>query len=106
MFAAYVQRFDVIQQPNTSSRGQGPRSLQVDATTHLYALKRALRTDGTRIGDVVPLTQLRSAAQLVPCFGAATDSRLTMQTSLEYSTQFWLNNYETKEMFWTLFSPL
>lgn len=106
IFAAYVQRFDIIPQPNTSSRSQGARSSQADPTTHLYALKRALRSDGTRVGDVVPLAQLRSAAQLVPHFGAAADSRLTMQTSLEHSTEFWLNSYETKEMFWAMFPSL
>lgn len=71
----------------------------------MYASKRAVRSDGSRMGDVIPLMHMRSAAQLVPKFGATADPRLTMQTSLEYCTEFWLNKYELKETFWALHEP-
>ena len=35
-------------------------------------------------------------------FGTVADSRLTMQTSLMFSTNFWLNKYVDKELFWAL----
>jgi len=97
-FLAYVQRFDII--PQTSS--MGINEARPDPVTGLYAVKRALRSDGSRLGDIIPLTQLRASVQLFPRFGAKADSRLTMQTCLEYSTEFWLNKYETKEKFWAL----
>jgi hypothetical protein len=81
------------------------RTAKIDPITGLYALKRALRADKSYLGDVIPVTRLRSTAQLIPRFGTVADSRLTMQTSLEYSTEFWLNKYEEKEMFWALHVP-
>ena len=54
------------------------------------------------LGDVVPLTQLWASAQISPHFGSKADPRLTSQTCIEYSSEFWLNKYETKEMFWAL----
>ena len=68
----------------------------------MYALKRAHRADGCRIGDIVSLTQLRGPVQIQPCFGSAADSHLTTHNSYEYSREFWLNSYSDKEMFWAL----
>ena len=52
--------------------------------------------------DAVLLTQLWAAAQITPCFGSKADSHLTPQMCIKYSSEFWLNKYETKEMFWAL----
>jgi hypothetical protein len=54
------------------------------------------------IGDVVPLGQLRALLDLVPRFGAAANKRLTKETSLELSLEFWLNKYFKKELFYAL----
>lgn len=94
-----MQRFDVIPQPIV---GSGCMGRVPDPTSGLYALKRATRTGNSRLGDIVPLTQLRAAAQITPRFGRKADSRLTSQTCIEYGSEFWLNKYETKEMFWAL----
>lgn len=94
LFLAYVQRFDVI--PTGTLRSQP------DPASGMYALKRSVCSDGSRMGDVIPLMHLRSTIQLVPKFGATADPQLTMQTSLEYCTEFWLNKYEQKESFWAL----
>jgi len=99
-FLAYIQRYDLIPQPSTLAPTS--RKEKIDPVTGLYALKRALRADKSYLGDVIPVTRLRAAVQLIPRFGTAADSRLTMQTSLAYSTDFWLNKYEDKEMFWAL----
>jgi len=53
----------------------------------------ALRNDGAIMGDVVPLAKLRTLVDLVPRFGAEADTRLTKETALEYSSEFWLNKY-------------
>jgi hypothetical protein len=68
----------------------------------MYLLKRARRSAGEIMGDVVPLSQLRTLINLVPRFGPVADSRLTMETSLEWSSEYWLNKYFDKELFYAL----
>ena len=80
-FLAYVQRFDVIQD---------------HAETGMSVLKRATRTNGERLGDVIPVVQLRSYINLIPRFGAVADARLTHLNSLEHSREFFLNKYFDK----------
>jgi hypothetical protein len=100
-FLAYVERFDVVPQPvslaPTPSRvaGRNPE-------TQMYIVKRASRAGLRCFRDIVPLSQLRGPVQLVPCFGEVANPRLTMQNSLHYSTEFWLNPYANKESFWAL----
>lgn len=102
-FLSYVQRFDIIPQPNpvapASSHIKGPYP---HPSTGMYLLKRARRNDGNIMGDVVPLSQLRALIDLVPRFGAEADKRLTKETALEYSSEFWLNKYFDKELFYAL----
>jgi hypothetical protein len=66
----------------------------------MYLLKHARRSDRAIMGDVVPLDQIRALIDLVPCFGAEADKRLTRGTTLEYSSEFWLNKYFDKELFY------
>lgn len=96
-FLTYVHRFDIIP-PNSPAPGSNQR----DRHSRLYALRRATRSDKSYLGDVIPLNCVRSPVQLVPRFGRAADARLTLQTALECSTEFWLNHYETKELYWSL----
>lgn len=74
-----------------------------EPATKMYVLKRALRTDKSRIGDVIPLSRLRTPIHLHPRFGPSADRHLTAQNSLEYSTEYWLNSYADKEHFWALY---
>ncbi|KAH9164866.1 hypothetical protein EDB89DRAFT_2116190 [Lactarius sanguifluus] len=103
LFLSYVQRFDIVPQPHpvapASSNQKGPYPHPI---TSMYLLKRARRIDGAIMGDVVPLAQLRTLVDLVPRFGAEADKRLTKETALEYSLEFWLNRYFDKELFYTL----
>jgi hypothetical protein len=89
-FLAYVQRFDFVPQANP------------DPASSLYLLRRSTRTDGSRLGDIVPLTQLRARVDLTPHFGAKADTRITKENCMEYSSQFWLNKYFEKELFFAL----
>ena len=68
----------------------------------MYLLKRALRNHGAIMGDIVPLSQLRTLIDLVPRFGAEADKRLTKETALECGSEFWLNKYFNKELFYAL----
>lgn len=72
-----------------------------DPVTGMYVLKRAIRSDPlqSRLGDVVPLDRVVLPVQLVPRFGQAADPRLTAETSLEYSTECFLNKYFNKVVF-------
>lgn len=99
-FLAYVQRFDIVPQLNPSfSARSGPYP---DPITSMYLLKCSTRADGSRMGDIIPLGQLRSPVELTPSFGKKADSRLTKESSLEYSSEFWLDRYFDKEAFFAL----
>ena len=71
----------------------------------MYVLKRSQRADGTIVGDVMPLGRLRALLDLVPRFGTEADKRLTKETSLKFSMEFWLNRYFEKELFYALKQP-
>jgi hypothetical protein len=62
-------------------------------------LKRALRTDGSRIGGILPLSHCRMPVQLVPRFGTKADLRLTSKSSMEWSREFFLNCYFDKNIY-------
>jgi hypothetical protein len=68
----------------------------------MYVLKRSRRSNDTIIGDVMPLGRLRALLDLIPRFGADANKRLTKETSLEFSLEFWLNKYFEKELFYAL----
>ena len=85
-FITYVQRFDFVNK---------------DAT-QLHILKRAKRATGQRLGDVIPLSQVRAFAHLIPRFGPTADTRLTAYNSFEHSSEFYLNKYFDKNTYFAL----
>ncbi|KAF8189057.1 hypothetical protein BJ912DRAFT_850916 [Pholiota molesta] len=102
-FIMYVQRFDVVPQINQSISGSRTlRGSFPDPSSSLYILKRSKRSDGTLLGDIIPLSQIRTLVDRIPCFGAEADRRLTSQNSTTYSSEYFLNKYFDKEMFWAL----
>ncbi|KAG9314873.1 hypothetical protein JVU11DRAFT_3973 [Chiua virens] len=93
-FLTYVQHF------NVTSPTLG-HTTDVNAAG-LHALKHATRINGDWIGDVLPVSYLRSPVYLVPCFGKNTNSRLTKHTSHKLSNKFWLNHYWNKQIYYSL----
>ncbi|KAG1878544.1 hypothetical protein C8R48DRAFT_745211 [Suillus tomentosus] len=87
-FLTYVQRF-------TSNS-------KCEPAMQLHLLKRAKWSNGIRIGDVIPVTQLRAPVNVVPRFGASADPRLTQYNSMEHASEFWLNKYWDKNLFFPL----
>ncbi|KAG1883168.1 hypothetical protein F4604DRAFT_1921075 [Suillus subluteus] len=86
-FLTYVERFDIgNREPNTQ----------------LHLLKRAKWSNGTWIGDIIPVTQLRAPVNIVPHFGASADNHLTLYNSNEHLSEFWLNRYWDKNTFFPL----
>ncbi|KAK6971672.1 hypothetical protein R3P38DRAFT_3336665 [Favolaschia claudopus] len=92
-YLMYAQRFDIIPQ-----KGLGGR----DPSTGMYLLKRATRSNGSRIGDVVDVRNIRIPAELIARFGKQADPRFAPFNSLECCTEVRLNKYSTKELFWIL----
>ena len=100
-YLLYAQRFDIIPQLTVAPP---TRAAIPDPVTGLYLLRRALRVDGSRIGDIIPLPHCHAPVQLVPRFGAKADIRLTNQNSMEWSREFFLNAYFDKHIFQYLLS--
>ena len=102
-FLTYVQHFDIISQINVAISGsrtvKGPYP---EPLSGLFILKRTKRTNGIVMGDVLPLNQICSLVNLTPCFGKKASWILTKENSLEFSSEFWLNRYFTKELFLAL----
>ena len=95
-YLVYTQQFDIIPQLSTTPP---VRAAIPDPITGLYVFKRAFCTDQSRIGDIIPLSHCRMPVQLVPCFGAKADMRLTSTMSMEWSREFFLNGYFDKDIF-------
>ncbi|KAG2046224.1 hypothetical protein BDR06DRAFT_985663 [Suillus hirtellus] len=87
-FLTYVHRFDII----------GVH----EPTTQMYVLKRAKRSNGTCMGDVIPISQVCTPVNLVPRFGAAADNRLTAYNSVEHVSELWLNHFWDKNSYFPL----
>ena len=99
-FLAYVQRFDIV--PQALDNSNTSRGSCRESSTNMYVLKRSCRADGTRMGDIIPLSHIRAAVDLVPRFMNAADSHLTKESSLEYSSEFLLNNFFDKQLYYSL----
>ncbi|KAG0703857.1 hypothetical protein DFH29DRAFT_981702 [Suillus ampliporus] len=87
-FITYIQRFDI--------------SSERDPASQLHVLKRSKCSNGTRMGDIIPVSQLRAPVHLVPRFGATADMRFTAYNSMEHTTEFWLNYFWDKNIFFAL----
>ena len=98
VYLTYAERFEIIPQP--SSYGSTSRGIYPDPITGQYILKRSSRANGSRLGDVVPLLQARIPAPLVARYGVKADVKLTSKNSLEYSTEFYLNRFFDKELYY------
>ena len=93
LFVVYVQHFHVTPQSNPAN---------VSTVTGMHLLKRTIRANGRRIGEVIPLTLIPSPAHLIPHFGPKAHSCLTKLSSYELNTEFWLNKYWSKEFYFVL----
>ena len=52
------------------------------------------------MGDIIPLSQTRTTAPLIPRYGHRADPKLTSRNSLEFSTEFYLNSFFDKELYY------
>jgi hypothetical protein len=61
----------------------------------------SLSNDGQRkcSGDVIQITSVACTVDLIPVFGAQKDPQITANNTLEYPTDFYLNNLSDKEVY-------
>lgn len=95
LFLMYVQHFNIVPQSNPTN---------VSPATGMHLLRQAVQGNGQCIGEVIPLTHIRSPAHLVPNFGREAHSRLTCLSSYKLSNVFWLNKYWMKDFYYALSS--
>ena len=100
-FLVYAQKFDIIPQVNFAFSGTKRQGPYPESNSGLHLLKRAVRNDNL-VGDIVPLSRFRCLVDLVPRFGSKADERLDSNNAILYSTQFWLNSYFEKDLFYCL----
>jgi len=86
-FLTYVQRFDVI---------------CCEPSTQMQVLRRAIPSGGQRLGEVIPVSQIRAYANLIPHFSQRADSCLTSFNSSEHCHKFFLNKYFNKNTYFSL----
>ncbi|KAJ7703454.1 hypothetical protein B0H16DRAFT_1347131 [Mycena metata] len=98
-FLAYVERFNIIPQANPQGGGKGRFP---EPATGMYLVKRARRSDGSAMGDIIPLDRIRAPVELTPRFGKVADKRLSKETSLDVWDEFWLPRWFNKELFFAL----
>ena len=98
VFLTYAERFDLVPQP--THHGGTTRGYCPDPVTGMYVVKRSLWSNGSRLGDVLPLSQVRISAPLIPRYGDRADPKLTARNSLEFSTEFYLNHFFDKELYY------
>lgn len=101
-FLTYGQRFDIVPQINAKLSGSNIKGCFPDPISSLYVLTRARRANGMIMGDILPLDQVRTLVDLIPKFGKTADRRLSKENSISCSSQYWLNKYFDKELFWPL----
>ena len=76
-------------------------TLPEDPYAGMHILKRAVRSTGECAGDIIPLFQICSPVHLIPHFGQKVNSQLHPWSSNELLSNFWLNKYWTKELFYS-----
>lgn len=102
-FLTYIHRFDVVPQTNAAVSGsRTARGPYPDPISSMYIVKRGRRSDNTLIGGIIPLQQVRTLVDLVPRFGSKADRCLTKDNCLMYCSEFWVNKYFYKELFYAL----
>ncbi|KAA1479646.1 hypothetical protein DENSPDRAFT_750630, partial [Dentipellis sp. KUC8613] len=98
-YLAYAYRFDFLSQGPPAGHANGVHQFTPDPTTGLYILRKATRSDGSRMGGIIPLSQIRMPVQLIPRFGKVADSRMDAKNSLACCQDFYLNHYVDKDTF-------
>ena len=63
-------------------------------------MKRSTQANKSCLGDIIPLLQAWIPTPMVPRYGDRANPKLTSRNSLEYSTEFYLNSFFDKELYY------
>jgi hypothetical protein len=70
----------------------------------MFSVHRHFCSNGTKMGDVLPLQNVRQMVQLVLKFGAVAHPALTKDNSMDLVRDFYINNFDDKETFHAILS--
>jgi hypothetical protein len=62
----------------------------------MYKIKRSLSTDGTALGAIIPLANIRQSCMLIPRFsvdGSESENRWRAANVLDEAETFYINNW-------------
>ncbi|KAH9034171.1 hypothetical protein EDB84DRAFT_1669337 [Lactarius hengduanensis] len=100
----YVQKFSF------AGRRAEDGTRSKEQNVGMCLLRRQFRTptvgsgERTRMGDITPITDIARAVDIVPVYGAQMDPQITAENSLDIPTDFYLNDFSDKEIYYTLLS--
>ena len=66
LFLVYAQCYDIVPQQNPQHPNQKGKFMEL--LTNMYCMKPAQQSDGSAMGDVIPLGQVRALGDLIPVF--------------------------------------
>ena len=92
-FFAYVQPFKIA----ANAKGE------VDPDIQMYRVVRDLRSDRTRKGLIVALTDIWRPVELIPVFGKKCNTNWSCDTAIEQSKEFYLNSFEDRPSFMEIY---
>ncbi|KAH9066073.1 hypothetical protein EDB83DRAFT_2506343 [Lactarius deliciosus] len=100
----YVQKFSFA-----GRRAEdGTRSKEQNVGMYLVRRQFQAPTVGSgermRMEDITPIIDIAHAVDIVPVYGARMDPRITAENSLDIPTDFYLNDFSDKEIYYTLLS--
>ena len=100
VFLAYIEHLDII--PQAKSLDSALQRVGPDPITNMLVLEHAHRANGLYLGNIIPLSQLPGLVHLIPVFEDKADNHLTTYNNLHFSSEYLLNTYSDKEMFYAL----
>jgi hypothetical protein len=71
---------------------------------NMFLLHCYLRSNGTHMGDITRLIDVREIVKLVPWYSAQMDGHLNSDTYLKLTDSFYMNNFTDKETFHVILS--
>lgn len=93
---AYVEYF---QRGHNSTSTKGPKGHIPDLNINMYRVTRHLRDDGSRMGDIIELTDIWRPIQLVPRFGPVCPPEWNCDNAVELAKEFYVNQFWDKQIY-------
>jgi len=70
----------------------------------MFVVRRRFRSNGTPLGDIIPLDRVHQVVQLVPRFGVKAPKEMMGDNSLQVGHEFYINSFADKETFHAILS--